>query len=68
MKVLLENLLRREDGAFVKADDIRALAQWNATANVDKEISSCGRAGSCGAPPARPVRSIWQPCGMPSSS
>jgi aconitate hydratase len=39
MKVLLENLLRREDGAFVKADDIRALAQWNATANVEKEIS-----------------------------
>src|SRR6187399_2632510 len=39
MKVLLENLLRREDGAFVKADDVRALAQWNATANVEKEIS-----------------------------
>ena len=39
MKILLENLLRREDGAFVKADDIRALAQWNATANVEKEIS-----------------------------
>jgi aconitate hydratase len=39
MKVLLENLLRREDGAFVKADDIRAVAQWNATATVEKEIS-----------------------------
>jgi len=39
MKILLENLLRREDDAFVKADDIRALAQWNATANVEKEIS-----------------------------
>src|SRR5678810_665529 len=39
MKVLLENLLRREDGAFVKADDIKAVAQWNATANVEKEIS-----------------------------
>jgi aconitate hydratase len=39
MKILLENLLRREDGAFVKADDIRAVAQWNATANVEKEIS-----------------------------
>jgi len=39
MKILLENLLRREDNAFVKADDIRALAQWNATANVHKEIS-----------------------------
>ena len=39
MKILLENLLRREDDAFVKADDIRALAQWNATAGVEKEIS-----------------------------
>jgi aconitate hydratase len=39
MKILLENLLRREDGAFVKADDVRALAEWNATAAVEKEIS-----------------------------
>src|SRR6188768_4176013 len=39
MKILLENLLRREDNAFVKTDDIRALAQWNATANVETEIS-----------------------------
>jgi aconitate hydratase A / 2-methylisocitrate dehydratase len=39
MKILLENLLRREDDAFVRADDIRALAQWNATADVEKEIS-----------------------------
>jgi len=39
MKILLENLLRREDDAFVKADDIRALAQWNATRSVEKEIS-----------------------------
>jgi aconitate hydratase len=39
MKILLENLLRREDNAFVKADDIRALAQWNATAKAEKEIS-----------------------------
>src|SRR5689334_15546692 len=39
MKILLENLLRREDDAFVKASDIRAVAEWNATANVEKEIS-----------------------------
>ncbi len=39
MKILLENLLRREDDAFVKAADIRALAGWNATANLDQEIS-----------------------------
>ena len=39
MKILLENLLRREDNAFVKADDVRAVAEWNATANVETEIS-----------------------------
>src|SRR5512144_1449043 len=39
MKILLENLLRREDNAFVKTDDIRAVAQWDATAAVEKEIS-----------------------------
>ena len=39
MKILLENLLRREDNAYVKADDISAIARWNATAAVEKEIS-----------------------------
>jgi aconitate hydratase len=40
LRILLENLLRREDGAFVKADDIRALASWDpAAANGDREIS-----------------------------
>src|SRR6476660_1850050 len=39
LKILLENLLRREDGAFVKADDIRALASWTPGASADNEIS-----------------------------
>ena len=39
MKILLENLVRREDDAFVKADDIRAVAGWNAKAGGEKEIS-----------------------------
>ena len=39
MKILLENLLRREDNAFVRADDIRAVAQWNAAAASETEIS-----------------------------
>ncbi|MBM3817834.1 MAG: aconitate hydratase AcnA [Acidimicrobiia bacterium] len=39
MKILLENLLRREDNAFVKADDVRAVAGWNATAGAEHEIS-----------------------------
>src|SRR5262252_3314398 len=36
LKILLENLLRREDDAFVRADDVRALASGSGT---DKEIS-----------------------------
>jgi aconitate hydratase len=39
LKILLENLLRREDGAFVKADDIRALAGWTPGSTLEKEIS-----------------------------
>ena len=39
LKVLLENLLRNEDGAFVKRSDVEALARWNVKARVDKEIA-----------------------------
>jgi aconitate hydratase len=39
LKILLENLLRREDNAFVKAADIEALATWDTTKAVSKEIS-----------------------------
>jgi aconitate hydratase len=39
MKILLENLLRREDNAFVTSADIEAVARWDATGNVEKEIS-----------------------------
>ena len=39
LKILLENLLRHEDDAFVKADDIRALAGWDAAFEAQKEIS-----------------------------
>jgi aconitate hydratase len=38
LKVLLENLLRTEDGADITADDIRALAGWDQNAEPDKEI------------------------------
>ena len=38
LKVLLENLLRTEDGADITADDIKALAGWDADAEPDKEI------------------------------
>ena len=42
LKVLLENLLRHEDGRFVFADDIRALAGWDPTSAAgatENEIS-----------------------------
>jgi aconitate hydratase len=39
LKILLENLLRREDNAFVKAADIRALASWNPKASTQTEMS-----------------------------
>ncbi|HET9898032.1 MAG TPA: aconitate hydratase AcnA [Streptosporangiaceae bacterium] len=38
LKILLENLLRTEDGVNVTADHIRALAQWDPTAEPDTEI------------------------------
>src|SRR3954467_7159750 len=38
LKVLLENLLRTEDGANITADHIRALANWDPTAEPDQEI------------------------------
>ena len=38
LKVLLENLLRTEDGANITADDIRALAGWDADAEPTEEI------------------------------
>ena len=37
-KVLLENLLRTEDGANVTADQIRSLANWDASAEPTDEI------------------------------
>ena len=38
LKVLLENLLRTEDGADITADDIRAIAGWDADADPSQEI------------------------------
>ena len=39
LKVLLENLLRFEDGRSVKADDIRAVAEWLKTKTSTREIA-----------------------------
>ncbi|MEO5622987.1 MAG: aconitate hydratase AcnA [Dokdonella sp.] len=39
MKILLENLLRHEDGIDVTAKEIEAVANWNAAKEPDTEIS-----------------------------
>ncbi|SDP11119.1 aconitate hydratase [Lentzea jiangxiensis] len=38
LKILLENLLRTEDGANITADHVRALANWDPSAEPDTEI------------------------------
>jgi aconitate hydratase len=39
MKVLLENLLRNEDGRSVTKDDIKAVAEWLKTKTSEREIA-----------------------------
>ena len=39
LKVLLENLLRNEDGEAIRAQDVEALASWDANAEPSKEIA-----------------------------
>ena len=39
LKILLENLLRNEDGVSVRADDVQALAEWDSQAEPSKEIA-----------------------------
>jgi len=39
LKILLENLLRFEDGANITAEDIKALASWDPKAEPDREIA-----------------------------
>ena len=39
LKILLENLLRCEDGRFVHADHIKALAGWDVTSGDQQEIA-----------------------------
>jgi aconitate hydratase len=39
LRILLENLLRTEDGKAVKDSDVRAIASWDAKAEPSKEIA-----------------------------
>ncbi|ATZ74110.1 aconitate hydratase AcnA [Idiomarina sp. X4] len=38
MKVLLENLLRNEDGSTVNEDDLKAMVDWQKEKKIDREI------------------------------
>src|SRR6476660_8754114 len=39
LRILLENLLRTEDGRNVTKNDVRALAAWNSKSKPEKEIA-----------------------------
>src|SRR4030081_4141284 len=39
LRILLENLLRTEDGRNVKREDVRSLAAWNSKSKPEKEIA-----------------------------
>jgi len=39
LRILLENLLRTDDGRNVRKEDSRALASWNSSSKPDKEIA-----------------------------
>src|SRR5215208_723526 len=39
LRILLENLLRNEDGAFVKREDVEAMARWKIADRAEKEIA-----------------------------
>jgi aconitate hydratase len=39
LKILLENLLRNEDGEAIRAQDVEALARWDARAEPSQEIA-----------------------------
>ncbi|MFS8638548.1 MAG: aconitase family protein, partial [Gemmatimonadota bacterium] len=39
LRILLENLLRTEDGRVVTAEDVEALVRWDAKAEPDREIA-----------------------------
>ena len=39
LKILLENLLRNEDGRSVAKEDLQAIAQWLKTKTSDREVA-----------------------------
>ena len=65
MKVLLENLLRFEDGVTVTVEDIQALVDWQIDRAFRPARSSIAPpASSCRISPASPPSSISPRCAM----
>jgi aconitase A len=59
LKILLENLLRFEDGVSVTRADVEALLEWDPQATPS-------HASFCRTSPACRVWWTWRPCAMPS--
>ena len=68
LKILLENLLRHEDGRDVTRDDILALANWDPNASPAPKFHLRRHASSCRTSLAYPLSLISPQCATPSSS
>ena len=67
LKILLENLLRHEDGANVTRADVEALANWDPAAEPSTEIVFTRRGCSCRTSPACRRWSISRRCATRSA-
>ena len=66
LKILLENLLRTEDGLSVRPEDITALANWQPKAEPDKEIAFMpARVLMARTSPEFRLWLTWRPCATP---
>jgi aconitase A len=65
LKVLLENLLRNEDGALVTAEQVNALGAWDPTTESGTEIQFTRRGCCCRTSPGCHVWWIWSRCVTP---
>ena len=64
-RILLENLLRHEDGRRVTAADIDFVARGAAGSGRPKRSASCRRACCCRTSPGSPRWWTWRPCATP---
>jgi aconitase A len=64
LKVLLENLLRNEDGTLVTAAQVAALASWDPAAESGTEIQFTPAGCSCRTSPGCRAWSTWWRCAM----